>query len=123
MDEAVQCDFIAYIAYGKKLVDGPSADIPKQIGLITWKVEGQNLGQLQAELQNTPGVDQVARFGASLHVSGTDETRLEQAIEAHTAGGAYRWTRDEAGLEEAFIYLMAGARDNFAGPKVSENEP
>ena len=25
MDEAVQCDFIAYIAYGKKLVDGPSA--------------------------------------------------------------------------------------------------
>ncbi|MEO8881959.1 MAG: ABC transporter ATP-binding protein, partial [Devosia sp.] len=28
MDEAVQCDFIAYIAYGKKLVDGPSADIP-----------------------------------------------------------------------------------------------
>src|SRR5690606_35694690 len=23
MDEAVQCDFIAYIAYGKKLIDGP----------------------------------------------------------------------------------------------------
>jgi ABC-2 type transport system ATP-binding protein len=25
MDEAVQCDFITYIAYGKKLIDGPSA--------------------------------------------------------------------------------------------------
>src|SRR5690348_10593645 len=36
MDEAVQCDFIAYIAYGKKLVDGRSADIPQQIGLTTW---------------------------------------------------------------------------------------
>ena len=29
MDEAVQCDFITYIAYGKKLIDGPSAEIPE----------------------------------------------------------------------------------------------
>ena len=27
MDEAVQCDFIAYIAYGKKLIDGPTGEI------------------------------------------------------------------------------------------------
>ena len=26
----------------------------------------------------------------------------------------YRWSLQVAGLEEAFIYLMAGARDNFA---------
>ena len=35
MDEAVQCDFIAYIAYGKKLIDGPAAEIPEQVGLDT----------------------------------------------------------------------------------------
>jgi ABC-2 type transport system ATP-binding protein len=116
MDEAVQCDFIAYIAYGKKLIDGPAAEIPRQIGLITWKVEGPDLAGLEAQLKNTPGVEQVARFGASLHVSGTDGEKLKQAIETHKANGTYRWTEEQAGLEEAFIYLMAGARDNYAGP-------
>ena len=114
MDEAVQCDFIAYIAYGKKLIDGPSADIPKQVGLTTWKVAGPNLGALEAELKTAPGVVQVARFGASLHVSGTDAAALRQTVEVHRDHGAYRWSEEEAGLEEAFIYLMAGARDNFA---------
>ena len=31
------------------------------------------------------------------------------------AEGTHRWSLQVAGLEEAFIYLMAGARDNFAG--------
>jgi len=114
MDEAVQCDFIAYIAYGKKLVDGPSAEIPKQIGLVTWTVSGGDLSALEAALKDAPGVEQVARFGASLHVSGTDEATLQRTIDAHKDHGAYRWKKEEAGLEEAFIYLMAGARDNFA---------
>jgi len=113
MDEAVQCDFIAYIAYGKKLVDGPAAEIPRQIGLVTYKVEGADLAGLEAELKPLPGVEQVARFGASLHVSGTDAAALERVVEAH-AGDGRRWRTEEAGLEEAFIYLMAGARDNFA---------
>jgi ABC-2 type transport system ATP-binding protein len=116
MDEAVQCDFIAYIAYGKKLIDGPAAEIPARIGLVTWKVEGPNLAILEVQLKNTPGVEQVARFGASLHVSGTNPEKLQRAIETYAADGTYRWTREAAGLEEAFIYLMAGARDNFAGP-------
>jgi len=114
MDEAVQCDFIAYIAYGKKLVDGPAAEIPKKVGLVTWKVEGPNLSALEEELKHTPGVEQVARFGASLHVSGTDEARLRKVVDAHRDHGAYRWSQEVAGLEEAFIYLMTGARDNFA---------
>ena len=33
MDEAVQCDRIAYIAYGKKLLDAPTASIPAEVGL------------------------------------------------------------------------------------------
>src|SRR5690606_153452 len=114
MDEAVQCDFIAYIAYGKKLIDGRSADIPTQVGLVTWRVEGPDLGALEAELKTTEGVEQVARFGASLHVSGTDSTKLEAVVREHEARGTHRWTLQVAGLEEAFIYLMAGAHDNFA---------
>ena len=43
MDEAERCHEIAYIAYGKKLVDGPAADIPARIGLKTWRAEGPDL--------------------------------------------------------------------------------
>jgi ABC-2 type transport system ATP-binding protein len=114
MDEAVQCDFITYIAYGKKLIDGPSAKIPQMVGLETWRVEGEGLGKLEERLKHEPGVEQVARFGAVLHVSGTDKPALNATVERLKAEGTHRWTMQVAGLEEAFIYLMAGARDNFA---------
>ncbi len=114
MDEAVQCDFITYIAYGKKLIDGPSGDIPKMVGLETWRVEGPNLSALEQRLKAAPGVEQVARFGAVLHVSGTDKAALNATVERFKAEGGYRWSLQVAGLEEAFIYLMAGARDNFS---------
>ena len=114
MDEAVQCDFITYIAYGKKLIDGPSAEIPSMVGLETWYVEGPKLGDLEARLLKEPGVDQVARFGTSLHVTGTDTAALRATAERLSAEGTHKWTQQPAGLEEAFIYLMAGAHDNFA---------
>jgi ABC-2 type transport system ATP-binding protein len=114
MDEAIQCDYIAYIAYGRKLIDGPSAGIPAQIGLVTYYVDGPDLGALEARVKTMPGVEQVARFGASLHVSGTDRAALEATVKRLEAEGTHRWRLEPAGLEEAFIYLMAGARDNFS---------
>jgi ABC-2 type transport system ATP-binding protein len=107
MDEAVQCDSLAYIAYGRKLVAGPARDIPAMVGLTTWAVEGADEAALRAE----PAVLQVARFGAVLHVSGTDAAAL-QAVTERQRG---RWSKVAGGLEEAFIYLMSGAQDNFAG--------
>ena len=118
MDEAVQCDFIAYIAYGKKLISGPAQEIPQMIGLSTWRVEGPDIGALEAELRDTDGVGQVARFGSVLHVSGTDEVALDKVAEDHRKAGKHHWEKRKAGLEEAFIYLMAGAKDNFMQPEV-----
>ena len=114
MDEAVQCDFITYIAYGKKLIDGPSADIPAMVGLTTWRAEGPELAALEVELAGLPGVAQIARFGSTLHVSGVDAAVLEATVRRLEARGPQRWSLQPAGLEEAFIYLMTGARDNFA---------
>ena len=112
MDEAVQCDFIAYIAYGKKLISGTPQEIPRLVGLHTWVVEGGDIAALEAALKADPDVAQVARFGSVLHVSGTDEVKLEAVSRRHQG----QWQRLEGGLEEAFIWLMSGARDNFAGP-------
>jgi ABC-2 type transport system ATP-binding protein len=114
MDEAVQCDFITYIAYGKKLIDGPSADIPAMVGLTTWRAEGPDLAGLEAELAGQADVAQIARFGSTLHVSGTDAAALEATVRRFEARGPQRWSLQPAGLEEAFIYLMTGARDNFS---------
>jgi len=116
MDEAVQCDFIAYIAYGKKLINGPAADIPRMIGLHTWRVDGPDLAALEVELKTMAGVAQVARFGSVLHVSGTDAARLDEIARAHMARGEHHWEKKKAELEEAFIYLMTGADDNFSAP-------
>ncbi len=114
MDEAVQCDFIAYIAYGKKLADGTAADVVKAAGLHTWRVEGPGLGQLARELKGRPGIEQVARFGSSLHVSGPDERALKAAIAPFLHQKGLRWHQQPTGLEEAFIHLMRNVADNFA---------
>ena len=112
MDEAIQCDFIAYIAYGRKLIDGRAQDIPGRIGLLTFRLSGADLPEAEARLRAIPAL-QVARFGAVLHISGTDRAALETATAPERARGL---TVQEvpAGLEEAFIYLMAGSTDNFA---------
>ncbi|MET0438322.1 MAG: ABC transporter ATP-binding protein [Devosia sp.] len=114
MDEAIQCDFITYIAYGKKLIDGRATEIPTMVGLTTWRAEGQELVALEEQLKDQPGVDQVARFGSALHVSGTDAAALAATVAKFQSDKRQRWSEVPAGLEEAFIYLMAGARDNFS---------
>ena len=115
MDEAVQCDFIAYIAYGRKLIDGPADTIPDTVGLVTWRAEGPDMTELSAKLQGQPGIDQIARFGTALHVSGTDAATLDATIKGLAERDSHEWTRRKAGLEEVFIYLMASSRDNFEG--------
>ena len=118
MDEAVQCDFIAYIAYGKKLISGVAQDIPKMIGLHTYRVTGPDISALEAALKSEPAVVQVARFGAVLHVSGTDEAALRALADRYRAKGTHHWEHKPAELEEAFIYLMTGAADNFGSAPV-----
>jgi len=113
MDEAVQCDFIAFMAYGRKLIDAPAADIPREVGLATWRIEGRGLHPLYERLKRTPGVEQVARFGSALHVSGRDHAALERAVAPLRATPGLDVAPAKTGLEEAFIYLMGGAENNF----------
>ena len=114
MDEAVQCDAIAYIAFGKKLLDAPTADIPKQIGLACWRIAGRPLLKAQEMLEADEGVDLVARFGAEIHACSKDAAALERAVRAVKEAQPHVEIEPiEAGFEEIFIYLMSGAMDNF----------
>ncbi len=114
MDEAVQCDSIAYIAYGKKLLDAPTAEIPNQIGLSCWRLAGRPLQEAQRLLEASPGVDLVARFGAEIHACGKDGAALERAVRAVKEKQPHLTIEKiDAGFEEIFIYLMSGSIDNF----------
>jgi ABC-2 type transport system ATP-binding protein len=113
MDEAVQCDRIAFIAYGRKLIDAPAGEVAARVGLETWRVEGPGLKALYDALGGAPGVEQVARFGSALHVSGRDAGALERAIAPWRERPGLSWSKAKTGLEEAFIFLMTGSEDNF----------
>jgi len=113
MDEAERCHRLGYIAYGTLLAQGTPREVLEGSGLATWSVEGGDLYGLAAELRGRPGVAQVVPFGNVLHVSGSNPALLDETIAPYRAQGGRRWTRAEAGLEDAFIHLMEGARDNY----------
>lgn len=113
MDEAERCHEIAYIAYGQLLTHGTVEEVIAGSQLTTYTVTGGDLNALQEQLAGKPGVDMVAPFGTSLHVSGRDHAALEAAIAAYKAREGVHWVQSEPSLEDVFIELMNRAQDNF----------
>jgi ABC-2 type transport system ATP-binding protein len=112
MDEAERCHEIAYISYGKLIARGTAEQVIEGSHLITFNGEGAGIDRLADELKTRPGVEMVAPFGASLHVSGTDRAALEAAIAPYRSD-TVRWTEVEPTLEDVFIQLMEASQDNF----------
>src|SRR4029079_3944126 len=72
MDEPERCHEIAYIAYGELLAQGTVEEVIEKSHLRTWNVSGPDLQSLSEKLLGIKGIDMVAPFGTSLHVSGRD---------------------------------------------------
>ncbi|MFB9264329.1 ABC transporter ATP-binding protein [Bradyrhizobium erythrophlei] len=113
MDEAERCHEIAYIAYGNLLAHGTVDEVIAHSALSTYTVSGDDLNGLSAELTGRPGVDMVAPFGTSLHVSGRDRAALEATIAPYREHKGWQWQASEPSLEDVFIDLMGRAKDNF----------
>jgi ABC-2 type transport system ATP-binding protein len=113
MDEAERCHEIAYIAYGHLLAHGTVEEVIAKSALSTWTVTGDDLHMLQDQLTGQPGVDMVAPFGTSLHVSGRDKAALGVTIAPFRDNAKWHWQQSEPSLEDVFIELMTRARDNF----------
>jgi ABC-2 type transport system ATP-binding protein len=109
MDEAERCHEVGYLARGNLLVHGSVDAVLAGSGLATFEVTGPDLEALAADLRAQPGVEMTAAFGASLHVSGTDQALLERSIEPYRADPRLRWTTSRPSLEDVFIHTLARA--------------
>jgi ABC-2 type transport system ATP-binding protein len=113
MDEAERCHEIAYIAYGHLLAHGTVDEVIAKSALSTYTVTGDDLNALTAELTGKPGIDTVAPFGTSLHVSGRDKSALEATVALYRDGKGWHFQPSEPSLEDVFIDLMSRSKDNF----------
>jgi ABC-2 type transport system ATP-binding protein len=114
MDEAERCHRLAYIAYGKLLVQGTIRQVIAHAHLTTWQVQGDHLAPLIPLLRALPAVSQVAPFGLALHVSGVNAEQLAQALAPLQEKQGYEWRQIEPSLEDVFIHFMSESQDTFA---------
>ena len=114
MDEAERCHRIAYIAYGRLPTEGTIREGLDGSDLVTFRAEGVGVDAVADAVRSQPGVEMVAPFGSTLHVSGTDRRALAAAIAPWRDDPALAWVEIAPSLEDVFIHLMRGSRDNFA---------
>ncbi|GAB6053278.1 ABC transporter ATP-binding protein [Magnetospira thiophila] len=110
MDEAERCTAIAYLAYGSLIAQGSAPEVVAQSGLSIWTVDGDmesvQRSALARELATLKGVEMVAPFGTTLHVSSTDRQALTAAIAPYRDDGTLLWKEKQPTLEDVFIRLM-----------------
>ncbi len=80
MDEAERCHKLGYILGGRLMVQGTAREVIASQSLFAWTVDGPGLPALATRLRALPAVDQVAAFGAALHITGSDAAALEAAL-------------------------------------------
>ena len=118
MDEAERCHRLAYISFGRLLVEGTPDEVIAHSGLVTWSValrgdgDERALALLGRELSDAPGVDTVIPFGTTLRVSGRDPAALETALAPVRAERGFAIDRAPTSLEDVFVNLMQQTTDN-----------
>lgn len=113
MDEAERCHRIAYISYGHLITKGTVAEVVRDAGLTTMIVRGDKVAEATHLLDGAEGVDQIAPFGATLHVVGHDADALRKAVEEVANKTGCEAGPAETSLEDVFIQLMGDSEDNM----------
>ena len=116
MDEAERCHEIAYIAYrrGARPRHGRARSIANShLAPITVSARGETLAA-RRRTAALPGIEMVAPFGASLHVSGRDGAALEAAIAPYRERPGLRLGARRA-VARGRVHRSDGAsaKDNF----------
>jgi ABC-2 type transport system ATP-binding protein len=110
MDEAERCHRIAYIAYGRMVATGTVDEVVRRSGLVTMVLRGPGVMALAPAIARLPDVSQVAPFGTTLHVVGTDAERLAAVLAPMAAQAGVVLEPGATSLEDVFIEFMAKAQ-------------
>jgi ABC-2 type transport system ATP-binding protein len=119
MDEAERCHQLAYLAYGRLLVQGTAGEVVARSGLTTYDVSAREEGEraltlLSQRLRDTSGVETIVPFGRTLHVSGHDAGALAAAMRSVPAA-QFEVAQVTPTLEDVFVSLMRDVQDNVRG--------
>ncbi len=112
MDEAERCHRISYISYGRMLAVGTVDEVVKGSGLSTYVIRAQPTASLVARISALEGIEQVAPFGATLHVVGRDPVQMKAVLEPLAFETGFSVEPGETSLEDVFIQFMAHSLDN-----------
>ncbi len=112
MDEAERCDTLGYLSRGRWLALGTADQIIANSHLVCWNCRGPCLARVSRKLKETENVQQTSIFGQTLHITGTDEQKLEEAIKPFRTS-EYIWEKVPANLEDAFINYMLHTKERF----------
>jgi ABC-2 type transport system ATP-binding protein len=113
MDEAERCHRIAYISNGGLIAQGTVQEVMRDAGLTTMVVAGKDIAAAARALTGADGVEQVAHFGATLHVVGTDVEVLSRTVARIATETGCTAAPADTSLEDVFIRFMRGAGDNM----------
>ena len=115
MDEAERCHRINYIAYGRLIAEGTVEEVVARAGPAPRGTSpGPGLEAVARRLRATPGVDQVAAFGTSLHVVGTRRGGARRGARRGRGRRGRASRPAETSLEDVFIQFMGASEDNMA---------
>jgi len=105
MDEAERCHRLAYLAEGRLVAQGTAREIIDDAKLTTYALESVPTDAVAA-IRRLAGVRQVANFGTTLHVAGTDERLLAASLAAFAEAHEIPLERIPTSLEDAFMRLL-----------------
>jgi len=115
MDEAERCHRISYISYGKMLATGTVGEVVRESGLSTFIVRAPPSAEFLKRVAALDGVEQVAPFGAALHVVGANRERMAASLAPLASEPGVSVEPGATSLEDVFIHFMAvsnGAQDS-----------
>lgn len=113
MDEAERCHRIAYISDGSLIAEGTVEEVKRDAALTTMILTGDGCGAAARALVGAEGVEQVAHFGAALHVVGTDALALRRTVTRIARQTGCTAAPAETSLEDVVIQFMNGTRDRM----------
>lgn len=103
MDEALRCDRLMYMLYGKKIAEGTQDDLIKQSGIRVFEVYDEIQSVLYALKHQFPDTPTTMLSGRLRIVVKENEEKLMQWMEA----SEFIFEPVKANIEEAFIYYSS----------------